>query len=68
MGVELESIRRSLSSVLQVCKEWIHRKPHKKDLSTFFRTQSLAGTAAEVVPEQFDTSSRWEASSLDRFF
>ena len=65
--MELESIRRSLSSVLQLCKEWRHREPEKKDLSTVFRTQSLAATAAEIVPEQFDTSSRWEVSSLDRF-
>ena len=67
VDVELESIRRSLSSVLMLCKEWRHREPEKKDLSTVFRTQSLAATAAEVVPEQFDPSSRWEAASLDRF-
>lgn len=67
LSVDLDSIRASLSSVLTLCDKWRYHPPDMEDLSTVFRTPSLAATAATVVPETFRRTNSLLPILLDRF-
>ncbi len=58
MAVDLSEILESLTYVLALCKQWIHREPDREDRATVYRTAALAETAAEVVPEAFRAQPR----------
>ena len=53
MAVDLSEILESLTYVLALCKQWIHREPDREDLAAVPRTAPATKTAAEVVPEAF---------------
>lgn len=58
LAVDLSEILESLTYVLALCKQWIHREPDIEDLATVYRTAALAEIAAEVVPEAYRAQPR----------
>ena len=58
MAVDLSEILESLTYVLALGKQWIHREPDREDLATVYGTADLAEIAAEVVSEAYRAQSR----------